>query len=516
MTEEPALKMQQRSPLVLVLGSVICIGLLGVLLWSPWNAPGSEQASLVMYCSAGIMKPVQEIKTEYEKKYHVTIQIEPGPTGALLTKIRTAPNHGDLFLAADKFFIEEARDDTPPRALESIPVATMRPVLALSKEGEAKVKSLDDLLKPDVKVVFANPVAAVGKLTKKLLTESGHWSTLEKQQTEFSAKVSLVGTVDEVSMKLQLGAADAGIVWNSSANQFGLKMIQIPSFDAAQEDITIAVLSSAKNPTAALHFARYLTSREMGQAIFAKHHFEPLAEADSWAERPQLDLMTGAMLRPGIEKTLKEFQLREGVDVNWVYNGCGILVTQMKGGLRPDAYFSCDVSFMTQVQDMFDSPLNITENDMVLLTPKGSGKVTGLESLLDEGMRVGVGHPTNSALGALTQQLLEEAEMLEKLKQNGNIKVESATGDFLVNQVVTGALDAVIVYRSNAMATKENLEKHLDMVEIKHEHARATQPWAVGKNSKHKQVMNRLLEAIRSQSSRQQFEAIGFRWKVEP
>ena len=36
-----------------------------------------------------------------------------------------------------------------------------------------------------------------------------------------------------------------------------------------------------------------------------------------------------------------------------VYNGCGILVSQMKAGEKPDAYFSCDTKFMDMVQERF-------------------------------------------------------------------------------------------------------------------------------------------------------------------
>jgi hypothetical protein len=55
-----------------------------------------------------------------------------------------------------------------------------------------------------------------------------------------------------------------------------------------------------------------------------------------------------------------DFEQREGVRVTRVYNGCGILVTQMHSGTRPDAYFSCDVSFMDQVRDLFEPPVTIT------------------------------------------------------------------------------------------------------------------------------------------------------------
>ena len=36
------------------------------------------------------------------------------------------------------------------------------------------------------------------------------------------------------------------------------------------------------------------------------------------------------MLRPAIEETIKDFEQREGAQVTTIYNGCGILVAQIK------------------------------------------------------------------------------------------------------------------------------------------------------------------------------------------
>ena len=132
-------------------------------------------------------------------------------------------------------------------------------------------------------------------------------------------------------------------------------------------------------------FARYLGARDKGLLEFAKFHYEPV-DGDPWAATPEVVLFSGAMLRPGIETTLKEFERREGCRITTVYNGCGILTAQMRAGSRPDAYFSCDTSFMNTVADLYVSPLtdelaklgarifighraeNVGEVDVVLIT----------------------------------------------------------------------------------------------------------------------------------------------------
>ena len=114
-----------------------------------------------------------------------------------------------------------------------------------------------------------------------------------------------------------------------------------------------------------------------------------------------------------IEETIGDFEKREGVKITSVFNGCGILTAQMKTmkGSKdfPDAYFSCDVSFMNQVEGLFLAPRDISETDMVVVVPKGNPKnIAGLETLAGPGLKIGVAHPSQSALGALTKSLLEE------------------------------------------------------------------------------------------------------------
>ena len=230
----------------------------------------------------------------------------------------------------------------------------------------------------------------------------------------------------------------------------------------------------------------------------------------NWADVPQLELMSGAMLRPAIDSTVTAFEQREGVRVNRVYNGCGILVSQMKTGSIPDAYFSCDQTFLDQVQDRFQDGVTVTANDVVMLLRKGNPKnIAKLRDLLRPGVRVGLGHPEKSALGALTTGLLSRTGHLDNLKASGNVVVESATGDLLVNQITAGSLDVVLVYRSNTAHVGERCE----VAPIQEATSQARQPFAIAKDSAHPHLMRRLLDTLRGADSRRRFEELGFHWR---
>ena len=214
------------------------------------------------------------------------------------------------------------------------------------------------------------------------------------------------------------------------------------------------------------------------------------------------------MLRPAIDDTLTRFEQREGVKVTRVYNGCGILVAQMRAGQLPDAYFACDREFMNQVPDLFPKPIDVSMNELVILVQKGNPHGIGsLRDLTRKGLRVGVGHEKQCAMGWLTQNTLREGGVLNEVMEN--VTVQSPTGDMLVNQLRTGSLDASVVYLSNAAGAAE----YLDAIRI---HglvcAVATQPFAVAEGAANARLAERLFHRLCSAESQSSFEAEGFRW----
>ena len=275
------------------------------------------------------------------------------------------------------------------------------------------------------------------------------------------------------------------------------------------KSVTICVLESAEEPTAALRFCRFLSARDAGLPLFEEMGYVPV-DGDLWEERPDLLLFSGGMLNSAIDDTVRAFEEREGVSVTRVYNGCGLLVAQMNAGASPDAYFSCDQTFLDVVSDRFQPGTTVSSNRMVILVRKGNpSSIEGLADLCVPGLEIGLGHPEKSALGALSYRVFANAGLTERLESSGNIILDSATGDFLVNQMRTGSLDAVIVYRSNAAAALDDV----DLVEIDNPDALATQPFAISHATEHERALTRLLDALSLAGSRERFNSLGFGWE---
>ena len=469
------------------------------------GAAGPPGEPLTFYCAAGIKPPVEEAVAAFTAECGTQVRLQYAGSGTLLSNIEITGT-GDLYIAGDSSFIETAR--AKGLVAEAIPLATLRPVVAVRQGNPKGIRTTQDLLRDDVRVALGNPgAAAVGKQTQEALTNRGLWDAVEQA---VKTRGVFKPTVNEVANDIKIGTVDAGVVWDATARQYPELDIAFPlsKEESLVMQVTVGVLTCSERPTLALRLARFLSAPEKGGALFSRYGYSPVA-GDPWSESPEILLLSGGVNRPAIEDTLRAFESREGCRVTRVYNGCGILVAQMKAGERPDAYLACDASFMGPVQDLFLDSVDISETDIVIAVPRDNPR--GIKSLRDlsaPGMKVGAANPRQSALGALTERMLSDAGLLDGVM--ANVKSQTPTADLLVNQLRTETLDAVIVYEANVAKVRE----HVDLVRIGLPSAKAVQPFAVARGTKYPLLTQRLLAALRSADSRRRYLGSGLRWLV--
>ncbi|MDB4645141.1 extracellular solute-binding protein [Rubripirellula sp.] len=496
--------------LVVMLGSIVALGAMVWMLQSgsqrgnPTNTAGGEPTEpLMFFCAASNRAVMEKIVADYTEEYGREIELQYGGSQTLLSQLEVTGT-GDLYLPADDSYLKIAKDKN--LVSEMLPIAKMEVVVAVQKGNPKSIQTFDDLLRDDVKLVQANPDAtAVGKVTRRMLTESGQWDALDKGTTAYRT------TVTEAANDLLVGAADAAIVYDAVLHTYpDLEFVTLSEFAAGTSLVALGVTQQTRQPSAALHFARYVTARDRGLANYAEHGFQ-VEKGDVWSETPELNLFAGSMLRPAIEDTVKQFEKREGVRVNTVYNGCGILVAQMKAGQVPDAYFACDTEFMEQVPDLFPEPTDVSQNELVIIVKKGNPRqIASLRDLTKEGLRVGIGHEKQCAMGWVTQNTFREGGVQQEVMEN--VTVQTPTGDMLVNQMRAGSLDAAVVYLSNTAGSGE----FLDAVRIQGlDCSVATQPYAITPESPNALTASRLFQQICSTDSQDSFTAEGFRWKLD-
>ena len=494
---------RMHTGLMFFLITVVTVSALSGILYLNTRRDGPIGSQLHVFCAAGMRPPYDATVARYQEEFGVEFQSQYAGSGKLLTQIG-ASKRGDIYIAADSTYAEQAKE----RGLvdETIRIARIRPVIAVGRGNPKSIKSIDDFLKPDVRFAIADERgASVGRVTKALLEDTGQWNAVQ------SAATVVKPTVTEVANDIKVGAVDAGVIWDAVAHQFdGVDIVPHPIFDRAEPQyVTLCILKTCEDPAGALRFGRYLAAPGKGQVEFSSRDYEPV-NGDEWVERPQLELFSGSVNRPAIQDTVEEFRIREGVDINVIYNGCGNLVVQMKTGKIPDAYFACDSSFVTEVAVKFGESLTISEMSMVIITQKGNPKgIRSLAALGRPGLKVTLGHPQKSALGALTENLLKRKGLLAAV--HANLVSESSTADVPVSQVQIGAADAAVVYEANTVESKDEIE----IIPIDDPDAHAVQPFVISKGSRFPDLTARLRSALVSAISRKRFEMTGFRWLLE-
>ena len=499
--------MSRLNPLWILLAvSVVLIGTAVLLLSN--KSPVGKGDPLIVYTAAAIAEPMQEIADLYEQQTGQKIELRFGKSEELVASVKTT-KQGDLLIPADDSYLVKAHKDG---LIEDIlPVARMSAIWVVNPASKREIKTWDDLFAvPDDKLAMASEGAAIRNLAEKKLPPE-QW----KQIAEHS--VSL-GTVTDVANAVKLGThVNVGLIWDNmlaSPNYKHLTGVRLKETDRIVGSVKVGIIKFTTRIQAAQAFARFV-SGSCGD-IFKKHGFSDATGSISpppqvKKSNPELLIYAGSMLRPAIEETIREFEKREGVTVRTVYNGCGILVAQMQAGERPDAYFSCDPTFMNQVSDLFETPKIISKNQLVIAVPKGNPyKIASLKDLGQPGMKIGVGHEQQCALGAITQGVLIRTKTLKAITEN--VAVRSPSGDLLVNQLRTGSLDAVVAYVSNVKPYSDELEA----ITVEEVNCAPTQPLAPSKTTQHPELVQRLIKAIESAESKARFEKFGFGWELAP
>jgi molybdate transport system substrate-binding protein len=487
-----------RGPVIpLFISIAVIAGLLFVL---NYDSRETSNTVLTVHCAAGIKAPVEAAAKAYEDEFGVHVQLNYGGSGSLLSALKIK-NEGDIYIAADSSYTDLARE--AGIVSEALPISTLIPTIAVPAGNPKGITGIDDLLQEGIRISLANPDAAsVGKTAKKLLTSINKWDAINKAVI---ANGVFKPTVNEVANDVKLGTVDAAIIWDVTINQYPeLEAIPLEGSENFIKNVTIGVMTESKHPAEALRFARYLTAPEKGIPIFKDHGFPGIA-GDAWAKSPDILYYSGGVNRVAIEATLAAFQEREGVNITTVYNGCGILLGQIKGGGQPDMYHTCDASFMRGVENQFGKAEAISKTEIVILVPKGNPRgIKSLNDLATMSLQVGLCNEEQSTLGTMTAILLQDLNIYEAVQKN--VVVNTPTADLLTTQLVVGKLDAAVVYKANAMQVLDDA----DIIPLDLDGAVATQTVAIAQKTKYPLLLARLNDALQTTQSKETFLSSGF------
>ncbi|MFD9814094.1 molybdate ABC transporter substrate-binding protein [Streptomyces sp. NPDC059080] len=167
----------------------------------------------------------------------------------------------DALVTADTKTMDGLRADTGKPTV----IARNRLVIAVGKDNPKKIHGLKDLTGSGVKVVLAAAEVPVGRYSEQVLG---------KQHLTVKP-VSQEPNVRAVLSKVELGEADAGIVYRTDAATAPGKVdaITLPDAQNAVADYPAATLKSSRHTAAAAAFVTWLGTPE-AQQILRKAGFQ--------------------------------------------------------------------------------------------------------------------------------------------------------------------------------------------------------------------------------------------------
>jgi molybdate transport system substrate-binding protein len=229
---------------------------------SPAAAAG--RVELRMYCGAGIRPAVEPVAKLFEQRHPNTrLTVSYAGSGCLLAQVIFS-QRGDLYMPGETFYLDQAQQRGLLAGRQH--VAYFEPVIVVAKGNPKGVRSVEGLLRPDVRVAMGEPEAcAAGMETQKIMERAGLWDALQKRPVRRALNVP------ELAYWTSIGSVDAAVVWRVQAVQFAryCDAITIPPKAYDPVDISVGLLKFSKHADLAREFMKLLSSPE-GQAAFGK------------------------------------------------------------------------------------------------------------------------------------------------------------------------------------------------------------------------------------------------------
>jgi molybdate transport system substrate-binding protein len=252
----------------------------GLLLAMSEGAPAAEvpgiQGELTVFTAASLTDAFKEIAAQIERANpgtKLTFNFAGSPT--LRTQLAQGAR-ADVFAPADEPNMYGAERDGTISGEPQIFARSLL-VVVVPANNPAGINTPQDLAKPKLKLVLTNKDVPVGNYARQALDKMSRDPAFGK---DFSTRVlaNLVSeetNVKQVASKVQLGEADAGIVYATDVTPAigsAVRVIPIPPEFNVIAKYPIAAVKGARNALGARAFIEYVLS-PAGQAILARYGF---------------------------------------------------------------------------------------------------------------------------------------------------------------------------------------------------------------------------------------------------
>jgi molybdate transport system substrate-binding protein len=245
----------------------------------PAAAPVSGE--VVVFAASSLTDVFQDMASAFQHANpNARVTFNFGASSQLATQLGQGAR-ADAFASADTTQMDNARKAGAITGQDQV-FARNRLVLITPRDNPRHIASVNDLANDGVKFVTAGPSVPIGQYTAQMLDKA---AADPAYGAAFKARVmanmvSQEDNVRQVVSKVQLGEADAAVVYSTDATaqvRDQLQIIQVP--DPLQTVATYPIaVAQGSNPAGGEAFVSYVLGAE-GQATLARWGFLPPVQA---------------------------------------------------------------------------------------------------------------------------------------------------------------------------------------------------------------------------------------------
>lgn len=250
---------------------------------APTTAPTAGE--IVVFAASSLTDVFQDMARAFQQANPNTrLTFNFGASSQLATQLGQGAK-ADVFASADQTQMDNARKADAVAGQDRV-FARNRLVLITPRDNPKKIAAVKDLANDGVKFVTAQPSVPIGQYTAQMLDKAAAdpaYGLDFKSKVEANT-VSKEDNVRQVVSKVQLGEADAAVVYGTDATpqvRDQLQLIQVPDSLQTLATYPIAVAKGA-NSAGGEAFVSYVLGPE-GQSTLAKWGFLPPAQTSAVA-----------------------------------------------------------------------------------------------------------------------------------------------------------------------------------------------------------------------------------------
>jgi molybdate transport system substrate-binding protein len=242
---------------------------------APTEAPAAT-GTLNVFAAASLTDAFEELATGFEAA-NPGAEVVYNFAGS--QQLAAQINEGapaDIFASANAAQMRAAIEGTRVVSGTQEIFVRNRLVVITPSDNPAAITALQDLARPNLRLVLADKAVPVGQYSLDFLTKASALPeyTASYSPTVLANVVSYEENVRSVLTKVALGEADAGIVYTTDAalDADNVTQIAIPDELNTIASYPIAPIADSPNPALAQAFIAYVLSPE-GQAVLERYGF---------------------------------------------------------------------------------------------------------------------------------------------------------------------------------------------------------------------------------------------------